>query len=178
MSIQCETTAGGRDDVTLRESEQRYREIFDNANEIIYTHDLEGNSTSLNQTGERLTGYTRDEALNMNVAQVVAPEHLANVRRMMGLKEQRDQPMVYELEIIAKSGRRIALELSTRLIYREGKPAAVLRIGRDITLYQTAKATSIREQLANQLSLAIRASLTSQHVFRPAPRLLPPPIAA
>ena len=44
---------------------------------LIYTHDLEGNFTSLNKTGERITGYTREEAARMNIAQVVVPEQLA-----------------------------------------------------------------------------------------------------
>jgi PAS domain S-box-containing protein len=161
---------------TLREGEQRYREVFENANDIIYTHDLEGNFTSLNQTGERLTGYTREEALNMNVAQVVAPEHLVTARRMTGLKEQHDQATVYELEIIAKTGRRIALELSTRLVYRDGKPAGVLGIGRDITerrLTQNAIATQAeRLALTERIAQAIRQTLDVSKVFETAVREL------
>src|SRR2546421_773209 len=55
-------------------SEERYRELFENANDIIYTHDLQGNFTSLNKTGERITGYTREEALKMSISEVVVPE--------------------------------------------------------------------------------------------------------
>jgi len=45
----------------LRESEERYRDLFENANDIIYTHDLEGNYTSTNKACERVTGYTDAE---------------------------------------------------------------------------------------------------------------------
>ena len=58
----------------LRESEERYRELFENANDIIYTHDLNGNFTSLNKSGERVTGYSREEALRMNIADVLTSE--------------------------------------------------------------------------------------------------------
>src|ERR1051325_10746737 len=69
-------------ETALIESEQRYREIFDNANDLIYTHDLEGNFTSLNHTGEQLTGYSKSEAMSMNFAQVVVPDQVELARQM------------------------------------------------------------------------------------------------
>jgi PAS domain S-box-containing protein len=43
----------------LRKSEERYRDLVENARDIIYSHDLQGNYTSINKAGERITGYTR-----------------------------------------------------------------------------------------------------------------------
>ena len=54
----------------LRDNEKRYRELFENANDIVYTHDLAGNFTSLNRTGEQITGYSWKEAAKMNIADV------------------------------------------------------------------------------------------------------------
>jgi len=122
-----------RAEEALRHSEERYRELFANANDLIYTHDLAGNFTSLNKAGERITGYTREEALKMNIAQVVVPEDLERARQMIARKAAEDVATVYELSIEAKDGRRVALELSTRIIYSEGKPLGVQGIGRDIT---------------------------------------------
>ena len=51
----------------LGESETRYRSLFENANDIIYVHDLEGNYLSINQAGERAFGYTREEVLRLNL---------------------------------------------------------------------------------------------------------------
>jgi DNA-binding response OmpR family regulator len=73
----------------IKESEERYRELFENANDIIYTHDLQGNFTSLNRTGERITGYSREEAAKLNVADVIAPEHLNLAREMIAQKSRR-----------------------------------------------------------------------------------------
>ena len=129
----------------LRESEQRNGEVLENANDIIYTHDLAGNFTSLNLTGERLTGYTKAEALRMNLAQVVAPEQVGVARENLARKiRSNDIATVYELDIITKSGRRIPLELSTRLIHREGKPAGVQGIARDISERKRAEAQLLR----------------------------------
>jgi PAS domain S-box-containing protein len=118
----------------LRRSEERYREVVDNANDIVYTHDLAGNFTSLNRAGERITGYTREEALRLNMAQVIAPEHLGRAREMILRKLSGDtEGSTYELDVVAKDGRRVPLEVSSRLIRRDGEPVGVQGFGRDIS---------------------------------------------
>lgn len=117
----------------MRQSEERYRELFENANDLIYTHDLQGNFTSLNKTGERITGYTRAEATQINIAQVVVPEQLEKAREMIARKQSEDVSTIYELDIISKDGRRVPLEVSTRLIYQGGMPVGVQGIARDVT---------------------------------------------
>ena len=118
----------------LRRSEQRFRDVIDNANDIVYTHDLAGNFTSLNRAGERITGYTQAEALALNMTQVVAPEHVQLAREMIRRKLSGDaEGSTYELEILAKDGRRVPLEVSSRLIRRDGEPVGVQGFGRDIS---------------------------------------------
>jgi len=119
--------------VAIRESEERYRELFENANDIIYTHDLNGNFTSLNRTGERITGYSREEAMKMNVADVIAPDYLNLARDMIAHKTAEHVSTVYEIDIISRKRRRVRLEVSTRLIFRDGKPIGVQGIARDLT---------------------------------------------
>ena len=122
-----------RDEKTLKDSEEQYRDLFENANDLIYTHDLQGNFTSLNRAGEIITGYSRKEALEMNISVVVAPEFLETARNMTARKVTGEVPTTYELEIIAKDGHRVSLELSTRLIIQNNVPIGVQGIGRDIT---------------------------------------------
>jgi PAS domain S-box-containing protein len=117
----------------LRESQERYQELFENANDIIYTLDLEGNFTSVNRAAEEISGYTWEEFQGMNIAQVVAPEHLDLVRRMIERKIDQGIRTCYELEIVTKEGRRVPLEVNSRIIHREGKPVEVQGIARDIT---------------------------------------------
>ena len=118
----------------LRRSEGRYRELVDNANDIIYTTDMEGRYTSLNRSGERVSGYTRQEVREMNWKEIVAPEYLPLVSEML-LRKLATQNLVtfYEIEMIAKDGRRIPLEINSQIIYEDGKPVGLQGIARDIT---------------------------------------------
>ncbi|HLA13368.1 MAG TPA: PAS domain S-box protein [Pyrinomonadaceae bacterium] len=133
IGVATDITETRRAAQALQENEERYRELFENANDIIYSHDLEGNFMSLNRSGELITGYSREEALQMNVSDVIAPEYLALARQRTMEKAVGKSPTVYELEIITKHGRRVRLEVSTRLILRGGQPFAVQGIGRDLT---------------------------------------------
>jgi PAS domain S-box-containing protein len=118
----------------LRRSEERYRALVDNANDIIYTTDMEGRYTSLNKSGERVSGYTREEALGMNWTQLVAPDYQPLVSQMLMRKLGGHEAVTfYEIEIIAKDGRRIPLEINSQLIYEDGQPVGLQGIARDIT---------------------------------------------
>src|SRR5213080_2006344 len=94
----------------LRESEERYRDLVENAHDIIYSHDLDGNYTSMNKAGAAITGYTVQEALKLNLSKTVAPEYLSSAKEMLTRKLAGDRVTAYEMEIIAKDGRRITVE--------------------------------------------------------------------
>jgi len=133
QTVIADITERKRAEEALRISENGYRELFENANDIIYTHDLNGTFTSLNRAGERITGYSREEAKRMKISDVLAPESLALAQQMMAQKEKGRTPTVYELEIITKDGRPVRLEVSTRLIYKDHIPVAIQGIARDLT---------------------------------------------
>lgn len=183
IGVATDITDNRRAEASIRESEERYRELFENANDIIYTHDLQGNFTSLNRSGERITGYSHEETVTMNVADVIAPEYLNLAREMIAYKASEKISTVYEIDIITKDGRRVRLEVSTRLIRRDGKPVGVQGIARDLTerkhseevlresqafLAQQAQ----REAMTHRISQAIRCSLDSSEIYRTAVREL------
>jgi PAS domain S-box-containing protein len=127
-------------ETALRESEERYRDLFENANDIIYTHDLQGNYTSVNKACEKIVGYTTEEALGMNLTQIVAPECLEEAKHLLASRTSEKEPSAYELEIVAKDGRRLIIEVNSRLTYDNGKPTGVQGMARDITERKRAEA--------------------------------------
>ncbi len=122
-------------------SEKRYKDLFENANDLIYTHDLDGNFTSLNRAGEVITGYSRKEAVGKNIADIVAPDYIDLVRSMVSRIRNDESPTTFDVEIIAKGGHRASLELSTRIMVIDGVPIGVQGIGRDITERRQSEAS-------------------------------------
>jgi PAS domain S-box-containing protein len=112
------------------ENEQRYLSLLEHTDAVIYTHNLNGNYTSANGAAERLTGYSLEEILTLNVKQVVAPEFIYLSKDMIDRKLDQQKTTSYQLEIMAKSGARIPIVVKTHLIYSAGKPIGVQGIAR------------------------------------------------
>jgi PAS domain S-box-containing protein len=137
----------------LMASEERYRKLFENALDGIWTHDLEGNFTSFNKASEKIIGYSPEEISRMNAKEFLSPESLdlaQNVRRKLLHNEPVQQP--YEQKVFSKDGREIYIQLSTSLIMDKGKPIGFQNIARDIT-----EQKRMNENLRNYVQLATRA---------------------
>src|SRR5207248_10236728 len=77
---------------------------------------------------ERVTGYTREETLRLRIWDLVAPEYRSAME-----KDLSGEMQTFEVEVLAKDGRRVPLELQSRLVYRGQMPVGVQGIARDIT---------------------------------------------
>jgi diguanylate cyclase (GGDEF)-like protein/PAS domain S-box-containing protein len=172
---------GSRQEIPTEE--EHYRELFENASDIIYTHDFDGKLTSVNRAIEKIAGYTRVEALQMKLTEMVAPEHLPLVQKMTDPQIGGEIPLNYEVEFIAKDKSRITLGISTRPIFRGGKPVAVQGIARDITKRKKTEAALLeankkleasvseleqrtREMtLLNEMGDILRACLTTEEAY-------------
>jgi diguanylate cyclase (GGDEF)-like protein/PAS domain S-box-containing protein len=160
-----------------------YRELFENASDIIYTHNFDGGLISINRAVERITGYTRAEALQLNLVDVIAPEYAHMTKKMIDPQIGGEVPLNFELEIITKDKSRITLGISTRPIFRGGKPIAVQGIARDITKRKKTEAdlheanqkleawvTELEQRtremtLLNDMGDILRACLTSDEAY-------------
>jgi two-component system cell cycle sensor histidine kinase/response regulator CckA len=122
-----------RAEEALRESEERYRDLVENAHDLIYEHDLAGNYVSINKAVARITGYSLAETLHLNLAQIVAPDYLEKSQEMIRRKLRGEGVTAYELAILAKDGHRIAIEVNNSLVLKDGVAVGIQGIARDIT---------------------------------------------
>ena len=113
--------------------EQRYRDLIENAADIVYTCDLEGRITSLNRAGQRLTGYSAAEAATMRIADFVSGAQRSLVDELIQRQVRERQDVTAEFEIATRQGERRVLEVSTRLIQRDGTPVEIQGNARDVT---------------------------------------------
>jgi PAS domain S-box-containing protein len=142
-----------RTELVLRQTEEHYWELFENASDFVYTLDMHGHFTTVNKTGVRLLGYSRDELAGMSLTDILPPASLARSRDMRVSKERGTGWTTYELEVVTKDNRRIPLEVSTRLIYRDGQAIGVQGIGRDVT--ERKQAEEALKQARDELEMRV-----------------------
>jgi PAS domain S-box-containing protein len=122
-----------RAEAAVIESEERYRELVENANDIVFTLDLAGNVTSINKAVESLTGYSQTELLGMNMAEFLTPGSVESAHVMTERKLAGEERTNYEVDVVARDGRTFTLEISSRLALSDGKPIGIHGVARDIT---------------------------------------------
>jgi PAS domain S-box-containing protein len=115
------------------ELKERYVDLFENANDMVFTHDLQGRMTSINKAGERLLHRTRQEILSLNLADLLAEEQRDQAHKWIEQVVADTEVPSAEWDFLDSGGRRIRLELSSRQVDRGGRVVEVEGIARDIT---------------------------------------------
>jgi PAS domain S-box-containing protein len=118
----------------LRQSEESYRGLFENATEAISVHDLDGKIIAANRACEKLTGYTRAEMVSMDIGSLLSRQGLEGVREI--IKRQLNGETIEgpsELQLTKRDGTEAIVELMPSLIFEGEKPVGVQAILRDVT---------------------------------------------
>jgi PAS domain S-box-containing protein len=129
-----------------RESEKRYRELLENANDIIYVHDLEGNFISWNRKAEDLSGYKMNETKALRITDLVVPEDQGLAEEMLARKLTGRDSAPYTLRLVSREGKRHEVEVSSRLLYENGRATGVQGIARDLTERRRLEAELLQAQ--------------------------------
>jgi len=115
----------------LRESEEKYRLLFDSANDAIFICDVQGRILEANPQASECFGYSYPELMTMTVTQMNTPETAPYVpERIKRVMEQEDS--TFEMVHQRKDGTPVPNEVSARRITWDGQPA-IISIWRDIT---------------------------------------------
>ncbi len=123
-------------DKLLRQSEEKFRTIFESANDAIYLTNLNGQFLEVNQVACDRLGYSRSELLQMGPKDIDSFDDVAQVENRINQMLQHGH-LLFETITVRKDGSTIPVEVNIRLIdYMGGK--AILGISRDITKHKQA----------------------------------------
>lgn len=114
----------------LKESEERFKAIFESAPDTIYLQNLDGTFIDANKAAEKLTGYKRKELIGKDIKtlKIFPPEELKKIIKDLGKPSDK----LEEYTLIKKDGAKIIVESISQLINLNGEKV-ILGIARDIT---------------------------------------------
>jgi len=136
-------------DLRAQLSEKKFETLVENLADAIYLHDEAGRIEAVNAQACRLLGYSREELLGMNVADIVVGRDLKSLQ--LAFREiGRGQPRQHESVHRARDGRHIPVEIRANGLVIEGRPM-VLTIARDIT--DRKRSSDALDQSRRQLQL-------------------------
>ncbi|MBI4833192.1 MAG: PAS domain S-box protein, partial [Candidatus Lindowbacteria bacterium] len=116
----------------MRSSEEKYRMLVENANDIIYSTDLTGNITFINQVVHKITGYTKHEMLGKNFRDLIIPGEEEGIL-WHARQAYKGKPQTYETKIFNRDARVLTIWNYLGAIIRDGKVTGFSIIARDIT---------------------------------------------
>ncbi len=118
----------------LRRSEQKYRELFENANDMIFILDLEGKIQSYNALVWRTYGYDDKELEGLNIEKLLDSAYIPVVRDLIR-KKVGDVEVQNSLEFLtySKDGEAVWVEVNARVVKEKGRPVSIHGIARNIT---------------------------------------------
>lgn len=134
------------------EQAETYRDLFENATDIVFTTDLSGHFLAGNKAVQRLLGYTVDEAKSLTWEKLVAPYDMWKARQMYKRHAAGEKRTSFELDIVTADGEIRTFEIGSRPMYREGRLCGFHGIARDITS---------RKEMEQQLESARREAETA-----------------
>jgi two-component system cell cycle sensor histidine kinase/response regulator CckA len=122
-----------RADRELRESEERYRDLFDNASDLVCMVAPDGSLLYVNQAWQDGTGYSEAEIGRMQLIDIVHPDCRAYYNEVLERVLKGERVDHVELIFVPKAGTPITVEANLSCTFKDGEPAVVRGIYRDVT---------------------------------------------
>ncbi len=142
----------------LKQSEERFRHLFNDAHDIFFTTDTNGMITSTNRMAETLTGYTKTELIERELSEFFPDisDQTPNGAEPIQTNAMNNQS--FETRITTKTGKELILDLHIQQRYSEGRICGLFGIARDITEKRAAEEELARYQ--NHLEDLVRERTT------------------
>ncbi|MCH8330397.1 MAG: PAS domain S-box protein, partial [Bacteroidetes bacterium] len=123
----------------LRESEERYRDLFENARELIQSVDMNGNFQYVNKAWKDILGYNPKEINTMSLMDIVHPESKPELDRILKKAYKGESELDIDLVLVAKNGSKVIVEgnLNCRMD-DDNLPISTRAIFKDVTARKVA----------------------------------------
>jgi PAS domain S-box-containing protein len=139
MGVSRDITQMMRDQEALRISEERYRDLFENASDLIQSIDRDGRFEYVNHAWKRTLGYGDHELDAITIHDLVAPEHRQTFKTSFDRMMETGGAGNLDTVLISKSGQPVMLEGTTSTRMQQGRPVAIRTIFRDVTHMHIAR---------------------------------------
>ncbi len=167
MGVSRDITELKKAEHELRESEERYRDLFENASDFIFSVNTSGNFKYANKAFLKTLGYTKSDLVSLSLSDVINSPDIA-----IGQPLDSFAGKAMELEFKSKDGKIINVYGDSSVKERNGKPDGIRAIYRDITdlrehertaLEQGAKLESIFNSTENMMmwTMSLQGQMTS-----------------
>jgi PAS domain S-box-containing protein len=123
-----------RAEEAMRESEERYRALFDRSLDLVYLYGFEGRFLDANDAALNRLGYTREEIPSLNFASLLSEDQLPLAfKTLQEIQKTGNQKKLVEFKLRHKNGSEVYIETIGSIIISNGTPIAIQSIARDIT---------------------------------------------
>lgn len=118
---------------SMQETEKKYRDLLENASEVIFSVDPQGRITYISPAMEHLTGYSTDEVIGTNMSDHIMPEDLPDVLQRFKQMLNRRKRETFQYRVKIKNGGIRYVVSSSNVIQKDGKPVSIIGVITDIT---------------------------------------------
>ncbi|KAB8140915.1 response regulator [Chloroflexia bacterium SDU3-3] len=139
----------------VKSSEARYRDLFTNAYDLIFTLDRQLNIQSINRVGTALIGYSAEELEGQPLRSLCPPAFWSEALQQFSSLITGSPIQPFELQLTHKNGEQLTVEVSARLLREGQRIGGIHCIARDLTE---------RRRLEEQLLQAEKLSAIGQLV--------------
>ncbi|MHB8841701.1 MAG: PAS domain S-box protein [Candidatus Aquicultor sp.] len=161
-SIGEDITEQKRAERELKESENKYRSLIENASDAIFVTDVEGNILEVNKQAEELTGYTKSELLKMNFRDLHLKEEIDLIVAAFREGLKASMGFINDVTILRKDGGTTPVDL-TGTVIAVGDTVITQAIVRDISEHKRAFELSAA---LNDINDLIHSTLDFDEVMR------------
>lgn len=179
MGLFRDVTERKQAEKALQESEEKYRDLFENASDLIQSVAPDGRFIYVNRAWRETLGYDEEEVAGLNMFDIIHPDNQAHCMEVFQRVISGEVVDKIETVFVTKGGKKIIVEGTADCVFREGKPDSTRGIFRDVTERKKAgealrQAEAERRRITEALREAEKLAVVGEMAGRVAHEVLNP----